>query len=722
MPPANREHAGNPDVELWITEGAKKADALASKGICAINLLGVWGFKGRNSFGAPALLADFDIVGWKGRSVVIAYDSDITEKPQVNKAMRILQEHLQRKGANVLVLHLPPGPDGEKTGVDDFLARGNNVEDLRKLISDKLPEMDDEALPIHNSVYCIEDGQYCLIKNVNGLGKVKAPLCNFVAEISDEVILDDGEQQARQFIMEGTLKGKPLPCVTVTASDFHSLNWLIKEWGSRAIVYAGSSTKDHLRTVIQLNSNRNGTAPRRIYTHTGWRCVDGERFFLTASGALGDSEAEVEIAGDLSRYALPVDINGAEPTEAIRASLRFLNVAKSDITYPLWASMFLSPLSEILNPAFGLWVSGHTGSFKSVLTALSLCHFGDFTYLNLPGSWRATANMLEKSMFILKDLPFVIDDWYPAPSTAHAKELEQKAELVIRGQGNKAGRGRLRSDTSVRETFVPRGMLISTGEQLPSGESGGARMFVLELERDYVDVLMLSDAQAEAYLYKYAMANYILWLRDNWDYVEMYSKNKWCEYRDIAIEANIHLRLPAAVAWLQVGFDLATQYCASAGVLTDDQRGDICNEAWDIFVKAAGRQSLRIDEQRPAVRFLDMLSTLIIQQKTLLIDKSFPEPLEVKAGQVFIGWRDDTHYHLLPSASYNAVYEAANKGGIPFTFKPAAVWADLIRLGFAAKESNGRQQSRIWVGTGEEGKAKWVISVKTTAITQFEEK
>ena len=47
----------NPSNPLWITEGQKKADALASHGAVALCLLGVWGFIGKNTFGGNTLLA-----------------------------------------------------------------------------------------------------------------------------------------------------------------------------------------------------------------------------------------------------------------------------------------------------------------------------------------------------------------------------------------------------------------------------------------------------------------------------------------------------------------------------------------------------------------------------------------------------------------------------------------------------------------------------------------
>ena len=40
-PPMCQPQLADPRVPLWITEGQKKADALASRGLCAVALLGV---------------------------------------------------------------------------------------------------------------------------------------------------------------------------------------------------------------------------------------------------------------------------------------------------------------------------------------------------------------------------------------------------------------------------------------------------------------------------------------------------------------------------------------------------------------------------------------------------------------------------------------------------------------------------------------------------------
>jgi Domain of unknown function (DUF3854) len=56
-PPGCQPSLGDPAVPLWITEGMRKADALVSHGACALDLLGVWNFRGTNVKGGKTILA-----------------------------------------------------------------------------------------------------------------------------------------------------------------------------------------------------------------------------------------------------------------------------------------------------------------------------------------------------------------------------------------------------------------------------------------------------------------------------------------------------------------------------------------------------------------------------------------------------------------------------------------------------------------------------------------
>ncbi len=138
-PPSCLKTLQNPTIPLFITEGQKKADSLASQGACVIDLLGVWNFKGRNEFGGTTILADFDFIAWENRLVRIVFDSDVMYKPSVRLALERLTEILQRKGATVSAIYLPNHPSGIKWGVDDWLADGHNLQDMEALIEQPRP-------------------------------------------------------------------------------------------------------------------------------------------------------------------------------------------------------------------------------------------------------------------------------------------------------------------------------------------------------------------------------------------------------------------------------------------------------------------------------------------------------------------------------------------------------------------------------------------------------
>jgi Domain of unknown function (DUF3854) len=138
-PPRCQPQLANPSTPLYMTEGQKKADAIASQGAVTLCLLGVWAFVGKNTFGGNTLLADFDHVAWNGREVRLCFDSDVVDKPSVRTALERLTAHLINKKATVRAVYLPP-LGGKKVGVDDFLAAGHTIQDLEALIDAPRPQ------------------------------------------------------------------------------------------------------------------------------------------------------------------------------------------------------------------------------------------------------------------------------------------------------------------------------------------------------------------------------------------------------------------------------------------------------------------------------------------------------------------------------------------------------------------------------------------------------
>jgi len=143
-PPTCFPQLKDPTVPLWITEGQKKGDALASWRQCVIDFPnGVWGWKSKQL----GILADLDYIVWTDRQVYIVFDSDVITKPAVAKALSRLMTVLSRRGAKVSPVPLPQG--NEKLGIDDFKAKGGTLEELMAFVAlgKSLPLKTDGRLP-----------------------------------------------------------------------------------------------------------------------------------------------------------------------------------------------------------------------------------------------------------------------------------------------------------------------------------------------------------------------------------------------------------------------------------------------------------------------------------------------------------------------------------------------------------------------------------------------
>ena len=150
--PSVQPMLGDPQVPLWITEGVRKGDALVSHGACAIALMGgVWGFRGTNAHGGKVILPDWEYVALNGRLVYVAYDSDLATKKGVQAALVALWRFLRDRQALPARLQWPEGYQQKKWGVDDFLADGKTLEDLRAMIppGGPLPATTPRAAPAY---------------------------------------------------------------------------------------------------------------------------------------------------------------------------------------------------------------------------------------------------------------------------------------------------------------------------------------------------------------------------------------------------------------------------------------------------------------------------------------------------------------------------------------------------------------------------------------------
>lgn len=559
--------------------------------------------------------------------------------------------------------------------------------------------------------------------NSNG-EKNAEPLCNFTAEIEKDVLRDNGLEVNREFVIGGEVGGRRMPKANVPANDFYKMDWVLREWGSGAIIEAGGRTRDHLRAAVQHLSK--DVERQTVYTHTGWREVEGEMVYLSHGGGVGcNGNIAVELDQDLQLYEVPAEPD--EPMEAMMLSLDTLMVAPEHVTWPLWGAMFAAPLRGFdINLAFCLWLYGSTGTMKSTLAALMCNHFGEeFNDKNLPANFEDSANRLEHKSFVVKDAPFVIDDFAPQKNRRSYNKYEYAAHRIVRGVGNQSGRGRLNADSTAKLTYTPRSLPIITGEDIPETQSIVARLFVLEMSPDDVDIQALSEMQEQRHRLPHAMAGYVRWLAKRWDELEEDVPRLWRKCRRKAWGSGGHKRIAEALAGLFLGIHYGLSYAKDVGAVDASEYEDLRERGWQALLASCNAMDQRIVQEKPELLYIQTIDALLTQGKVFfkpkdeITDAMVPlsptdEDGAAKRGE-FLGWYDKDFVYLLPDPAYTTVSKHFRDQGNVFPVRKNTLHKMLVEAGLVVPHPDD-EKNRIPRSLWADGRSHWCLYMKRSVF------
>ena len=170
-----------------------------------------------------------------------------------------------------------------------------------------------------------------------------------------------------------------------------------------------------------------------------------------------------------------------------------------------------------------------------------------------------------------------MDDFCPLGSPQEQAKQHAAADRLHRAQGNHSGRGRSRTDGSARPVKPPRGMVISTGEDLPRGQSLRARMAIIQVEKNSMDWQQLTVCQKQARdgVYVEAMAAFLQWLaKDNRiETLRDHAATKIGELRDVWLKdkADSHKRSATTLAYLERSWDVWLEFVSECQALDGDE-------------------------------------------------------------------------------------------------------------------------------------------------------
>lgn len=708
----------DPSIAIVITEGEKKAIALHRLALfksdvprfIPIALAGVWSWRGNvGKAGGPngervdvkGVLNDFGRIDWKARSVLILFDVNVHSNEDVRRARDGLSRELTSRHAAVQFVELPP--DCGVNGVDDLLAVSGPEQVLA--LFDK--PIDGKRLHINlpSQYHQRAEGIFRVNSQTDRLTETQ--LTNYQAAITGHISLDDGVETKGSFEIEAALNGRSFR-FAVPSSQFFSKEWPMHEMGPNAITYPNQW--EYARTAIQTTAVT--AKERRVYVHTGWREINSQQCFLHGAGAIGPdgivSGVDVQLPELLTRYRLGLPQSKDALQYAVRASLLLLQLGQPIIMFPLIASVVRSIFGT---SDFALHLVGETGAFKSELAALAQQFFGkEMSRLHLPGGWSSSANSLEMLTFYAKDVLVVVDDFAPQGSTADVARYHASADRVFRAAGNGAGRNRLDSSARLREPKPPRGLILSTGEEVPRGHSVCARLLILEIEKGSINSQKLSECQKAAGNGVYAefMGAFVRWVAGQPDrgLQEFTRRATGLRLRASAVAG--HARTPDIVAGLQASFELLVQFCQECEAIDATYAADLIGSSWKALTSAAAAQAKHHQAVEPVARYVEILKSCLASGQAHLASRlgghpeTFPESCGWRSESGTwvpkgpgIGWIDGDAIYLEPLSAYRVVQKASNEAGEGFPLSEQTLKRRLREKGWLASVDKARETNTV---------------------------
>jgi hypothetical protein len=374
--------------------------------------------------------------------------------------------------------------------------------------------------------------------------------------------------------------------------------------------------------------------------------------------------------------------------------LRLLDAAPETITTPLLAAIYRAPLG---GSNFSIHLAGESGQGKTALAALAMQHYGAaLDASNVPANWSCTENALEALAFHAKDALLLVDDFNPTGSPFDVQHYHRKADRLIRNQGNSQGRQRLDADSNLKTTKWPRGLILSTGEDVPKGQSLRARMLVLDVSKGTVSWDVVTECQRYAAdgIFAGALSAYLKWLAADFERMQGRLRRDIVSLRERARTAESHKRTPDITANLGAAWRLFLDFVVDAGALAQDLSGVLWQRGWEALGSAASAQRQHQVVSDPAIRFLQLVASAIGSGNAHVAGSDGGEPKnseswgwrshtvgtgehereEMRPQGPCVGWTDGNgNLYLEPDAAYRVAQQVGRDFGDALTVTPTTL-------------------------------------------------
>lgn len=552
---------------------------------------------------------------------ITIYDADTLIKPFTMDIERLPQEKQSELIKPIIMLAEKTSDGDVEEIIEDMLARHS----LRPL--EMLSEKEAEIINELKGKVNISDQQVCEVARtvrlleqtgaINDKDKSKKRCLNFelkilrkVTEINDskdgELESSEYEVEIKVFMREGgsrTFRQK------IKSSEIKDAKWLQVATGALALKPRDKDEKGAFENCVQNAIEAKDIENEIIYPTSGWRKMsDGKYRYIIGQGIVGSYNYLAKIH-TLRDYNLEYSREMLGTEHVFRLAVGMCDICKNKIASTELFIFFHTALMRKLFECAGfdvrfiMAVLGQTNSRKTSMVVAMMKLFNR-NKLSADAQFVSTGCGIEKTLGLYGDAVVIIDDFKPAATKAKQSQYDDKLENLVRFYGDGVEKRRM-TEFSVgnKNLFFPiRGCCVITGEIISGITSSLSRMFITEIERDYVYNDVLTVYQTDRWILPTHAYDFLSWFTGNFDEVVKYIKDNFNNKRkQYQFEFGRYCEMYATMT---ITAEIIGQYAISRGFFTLEESKDFAYNVHDIVLNELRSMERRIKQRDTSLTVL----------------------------------------------------------------------------------------------------------------------
>lgn len=513
----------------------------------------------------------------------------------------------------------------------------------------------------------------------------------------------------RKIMLLGMRKGQLLEPVTLTPAELTSMKWIREVWGFK--VWISPILPNSNQYILDCIYQTNEFIPIvDEYCDLGWtKDQYGKDIYVTGSTIIGSTKINQSmIHDDLKNYSL--DTPAIPEKDAFDFVLNTVfQMGPNTVTHTAVSFMILSLTTSALSnwaykPDFVYYLHAQSGSRKTSLSKIFFNMYERY-WDEVPINFTATQPAMEFMMHKMRDTVVLIDDIAPSVNASERFATEKKLEAIVRSYGDNAGRQKMGINNKAIN-MKPNGLAAITAEDaIFKNPSSMARCFMVQIDKEDVNIEKLSAAQNYRGIYPRAIMYFLEEISTAFgDYIEglkkkfLQSKRYFSENKQ-----EVHGRLIHTAAWLDAAFSAYLQYGEDRGFLTSEEANKLMRQNKSLLVQWINTQDLVLRKNNEVDMFVLALKQMITSNRIkipkITLEGKRNTVLEAPEGIKLVGYRDFDKIFLLPDVAYAEVRSFYARQGLEYPISQRTLIDRLCKRGILLPDNNkdGTKTVRITV-------------------------